>query len=172
MTNVCFVVICIACSLIFANSQSMSEHSQSSDLQADRVLVEKKARHMILFSKGKPIREYTIALGRSPEGPKIQEADCKTPEGNYFIESRDRKSRYHANLRISYPNSFDYRRSKELGVKPGGDIMIHGLRKGFGWVGRIHRLIDWTKGCIAVTNEEIEEILRLVPNGTPVEIRP
>jgi murein L,D-transpeptidase YafK len=150
----------------------MSEHSLSSDPQADRVVVEKKARRMILFAKGKAIKQYCIALGRSPEGPKTQEGDCKTPEGTYFIESRNSKSVYHAALRISYPNSFDIRRAKEFGVEPGGDIMIHGIRKGFGWIGRLHRFVDWTKGCIAVTNEEIEEILHLVPNGTPVEIRP
>ena len=172
MKNVCFVVICIACSLIFANSQAISEHSVSTNLQADRVLVEKKARRMILFAKGKAIKQYRIALGRSPEGPKTQKGDCKTPEGTYFIESRNSKSVYHANLRISYPNSSDIRRAKELGVEPGGDIMIHGIRKGFGWIGRLHRIVDWTRGCIAVTNEEIEEILRLVPNGTQVEIRP
>ena len=81
-------------------------------------------------------------------------------------------SDYHMSLRISYPNETDKKRAKELGVSPGGDIMIHGIKNGFSWIGSFHAEIDWTKGCIAVTDEEMDEIERLVPNGTRVEIRP
>ena len=112
------------------------------------------------------------ALGGSPVGPKERQRDNKTPEGTYTIESRNRHSDYHLSLRISYPNEKDKKRAKELGVSPGDDIMIHGIKNGLSWVGGFHTEIDWTEGCIAVTNKEMEEIARLVPNGTPVEIRP
>jgi murein L,D-transpeptidase YafK len=118
------------------------------------------------------IRTYKIALGGNPVGPKESQGDNKTPEGTYIIDSRNRNSGYHLSLRISYPNEKDKMRAKELGVSPGGDIMIHGIKNGLSWVGAYHAEVDWTKGCIAVTDEEMEEIDRLVPDGTIVEIRP
>lgn len=139
---------------------------------ADMVLIEKKKRRLTLISKGEAIKTYRIALGGSPVGPKERQRDNKTPEGTYTIESRNRHSDYHLSLRISYPNEKDKKRAKELGVSPGDDIMIHGIKNGLSWVGGFHTEIDWTEGCIAVTNKEMEEIARLVPNGTPVEIRP
>lgn len=138
----------------------------------DKVLIEKKKRRLVLISKGKEIKIYKIALGGNPVGPKEKEGDNKTPEGNYTIESRNRNSEYHLSLRISYPNEKDRIRARELGVPPGGNIMIHGIKNGLAWVGGFHTNIDWTEGCIAVTNKEMEEIARLVPNGTPVEIKP
>jgi tetratricopeptide (TPR) repeat protein len=139
---------------------------------ADRILIEKKQRRLTLFSKGEVLKTYRIALGGNPDGPKERQGDNKTPEGTYFIDSRNKDSRYHLSLHISYPNDKDKRRAKELGVSPGGDIMIHGLKNGFSWIGDYHTEVDWTKGCIAVTDEEIEEIGKVVPNGTVVEIRP
>jgi tetratricopeptide (TPR) repeat protein len=139
---------------------------------ADRVLIEKKARRLTLFSKGEAIKTYRIALGGNPVGPKERQGDNKTPEGTYTIESRNRNSDYHLSLRLSYPDEKDKRHAKALGVSPGGDIMIHGIKNGLSWVGGFHTGIDWTQGCIAVTNKEMEEIARLTPNGTPVEIRP
>lgn len=138
----------------------------------DKVLIEKKKRRLMLISKGEVIKTYKIALGGNQTGPKERQGDNKTPEGTYTIESRNRHSGYHLSLRISYPNENDKKRAKELGVSPGGDIMIHGIKNGFSWVGDFHSEIDWTEGCIAVTNQEMEEIARLVPNGTLVEIRP
>jgi len=139
---------------------------------ADKILIEKKDRRLTLISKGKVLQTYKIALGGNPNGPKERQGDNKTPEGTYVIDSRNKDSRYHLSLHVSYPNEKDKRRAKQLGVSPGGDIMIHGIKKGFSWVGDLHTEIDWTKGCIAVTDEEIEEIDKLVPNGTIVEIRP
>jgi tetratricopeptide (TPR) repeat protein len=139
---------------------------------ADKVLIEKKERRLTLLSKGDVIKTYKIALGGDPLGPKERQGDNKTPEGTYYIDSRNRNSEYHLSLRISYPNEKDKMRAKELGVSPGGDIMIHGIKNGLGWVGALHAGIDWTKGCIAVTDEEMEEIFKLVPIGTIVEIRP
>jgi len=139
---------------------------------ADKILIEKKERRLTLISKGKMLKTYKIALGGNPDGPKERQGDNKTPEGTYVIDSRNRDSRYHLSLHISYPNEKDKKRAKELGVSPGGDIMIHGIKNGFSWVGDFHAEVDWTKGCIAVTDKEIEEIDRLTPNGTIVEIRP
>ena len=139
---------------------------------ADKILIEKKERRLTLISKGKVLKTYKIALGGNPNGPKERQGDNKTPEGTYVIDSRNRDSRYHLSLHISYPNEKDKKRAKQLGVSPGGDIMIHGIKNGFSWVGDLHTGVDWTKGCIAVTDEEIEEIDKLVPNGTIVEIRP
>jgi murein L,D-transpeptidase YafK len=139
---------------------------------ADLVYIEKKARRLTLFSKGKPIRTYRVALGFAPVGKKTSDGDGKTPEGRYIIDRRKPNSRFHRALHISYPNVDDRRQAAARGVSPGGDIMIHGLMNGLGWIGMAHRARDWTLGCIAVTNEEIEEIWRLTPDGTPVEIVP
>ena len=138
----------------------------------DKILIEKKERRLTLISKNKVLRRYKIALGGNPNGPKERQGDNKTPEGTYIIDSKNKDSRYHLSLHISYPNEKDKKRAKHLGVSPGGDIMIHGLKNGFSWIGDFHIESDWTKGCIAVTNEEIEEIARLVPIGTIVEIEP
>jgi len=139
---------------------------------ADKILIEKKERRLTLLSNGKVLKTYPIALGGNPDGPKERQGDNKTPEGTYVIDSRNKDSRYHLSLHISYPNEKDKKRAKQLGVSPGGDIMIHGIKNGFSWVGDLHTEVDWTKGCIAVTDEEIEEIDKLAPNGTIVEIRP
>lgn len=138
----------------------------------DKILIEKEKRRMTLFLKGEVLKTYNIALGGDPIGPKERVGDNKTPEGIYTIDSRNRDSRYHLALRLSYPNERDRKRASELGVSPGGDIMIHGLRNGFSRVGDAHAEVDWTKGCIAVTDKEIEEIDKLAPNGTMVEIMP
>ncbi len=138
----------------------------------DRILIEKKERRLMLISKGEVLKTYKIALGGNPNGPKERQGDNKTPEGTYYIDSRNKDSRYHLSLHISYPNERDKKRARELGVPPGGNIMIHGLKNGFSQVGDAHTQVDWTKGCIAVTDEEIEEIAKVTPNGTVVEIRP
>ncbi|TSA00263.1 MAG: peptidase [Deltaproteobacteria bacterium] len=139
---------------------------------ADRILIEKNARRLMLISQGEVLKSYNIALGGNPIGPKERQGDNKTPEGTYVIDGRNKDSRFHLSLRISYPNERDKNRAKKLGVSPGGDIMIHGIKNGTPWVGDAHTEVDWTKGCIAVTDEEIEEISRLAPIGTVVEIRP
>ncbi|MCB2145399.1 MAG: L,D-transpeptidase family protein [Deltaproteobacteria bacterium] len=139
---------------------------------ADKVLIEKQSRRLTLISKGEVIKTYTIALGGNPVGPKEREGDNKTPEGIYFIDSRNGNSGFHLSLHISYPNELDKMRARERGVCTGGDIMIHGIKNGFSPVGASHAESDWTQGCIAVTNQEMEEIYKLVPNGTLVEITP
>lgn len=140
--------------------------------RVDSVLILKNAHQLELISAGKAIRSYKVALGQGGLAPKEREGDGRTPEGRYMIDRRNAASEYHLSLHISYPNDEDRRRAAKLGVPPGGDIMIHGLPNGKGWIGPAHRMYDWTLGCIAVTNQEIEEIWKLVPVGTPVEIRP
>jgi len=138
----------------------------------DRIRIEKSTRRLMLISQGEVLKSYKIALGGNPIGPKERQGDNKTPEGTYVIDARNRESRFHLSLHISYPNERDKKRAKELGVSPGGDIMIHGIKNGFSRVGDAHTGVDWTKGCIAVTDQEIDEIDKLAPNGTIVEIRP
>ncbi len=118
------------------------------------------------------VKSYKVALGKNPFGPKRQEGDNKTPEGLYMIDKHNSKSSFHLSLHISYPSAADRERALRDGVRPGGDIMIHGIKNGLGWIGPFHRLSDWTQGCIAVTNREIEEIYTLVSDGTPIELQP
>jgi len=139
---------------------------------ADKIVVNKSKRELLLFKGRTVIHSYRIALGRNPVGPKEFEGDGKTPEGSYKIAGKYAQSAYHMALRVSYPNTNDRERARRRGLSPGGDIMIHGLPNGFGAIGAAHRLKDWTEGCIAVTNAEIEEIWRLVANGTPIQINP
>ena len=127
---------------------------------------------MELLANGEVIRTYRVALGQGGLAPKEREGDARTPEGRYIIDSRNAASAYHKALHISYPNADDRRRAAKLGVLPGGAVMIHGLPNGKAWVGAGHRLYDWTLGCVAVTDQEIDEIWDMVPIGTPVEIRP
>jgi murein L,D-transpeptidase YafK len=141
-------------------------------LRADKVLVEKSARKLTLLQRDKPLKVYRVALGRTPTGHKEREGDGRTPEGAYRIDSRKSDSAFHRALHISYPSSWDVQAAHRNGHSPGGAIMIHGIHYGLGWLGSLHRLVDWTAGCIAVTNWEIEEIWRAVPDGTPIEIRP
>lgn len=139
---------------------------------ANRILVEKSKRTMTLFSDQRMLRTYSISLGPNPEGHKQQEGDGRTPEGIYWIDWRNPQSKYHLSLHISYPNAEDTQAAAVRGVSPGGDIMIHGLPNGVGVIGKVHLAKDWTAGCIAVTNAEIEEIWAAVPDGAEVEIRP
>jgi murein L,D-transpeptidase YafK len=135
-------------------------------LRADQIVVNKSRREMLLLRGNVILRQYRIALGRDPIGHKQCEGDGRTPEGCYTIDRRNPKSKYFLSLHISYPNSEDTARAQAAGVEPGGDIMVHGLKDGELRDG------DWTQGCIAVTNDEMEEIWGLVPDGTPIVIEP
>jgi murein L,D-transpeptidase YafK len=136
------------------------------------VLVLKAPRRMLLLRGDRVLRDYAIALGSSPAGPKRHRGDGRTPEGRYRIEGRVVESRFHRALRISYPNAADRAFARRAGLDPGGDVMIHGLPNGERWVGEAHRAYDWTNGCIAVTDDEMSELWELVDDGTPLEIRP
>jgi murein L,D-transpeptidase YafK len=140
--------------------------------KADHVVVLKKQRTLTLMNQGKVLKTYSVALGGEPVGPKEREGDHKTPEGTYVLDRRNAKSKFYRSIHISYPNEEDRARAQKLGVSPGGDIMVHGLPNGFGWLKSLHRERDWTDGCIAVTDEEMDEIWNAVPDGTPIEIKP
>jgi murein L,D-transpeptidase YafK len=141
-------------------------------IKADRVLIEKKAHRMTLLNHGVVVKTYRVCLGPNPVGPKEREGDGRTPEGIYTIDSRNANSKFHRSLHVSYPNAVDRARARRLGVSPGGEIMIHGLPNRWRALGAAIQLTDWTAGCIAVRDNEIEEIWSAVPNGTGVEIRP
>jgi murein L,D-transpeptidase YafK len=140
--------------------------------RATLVLVEKADRRLSLYRDDQLIKTYAVALGGNPIGTKERQGDSRTPEGRYTIDLRNDASRFHLSLRISYPDAADRTRAAAAGVSPGGDIFVHGLPNGYDWLGAAHRARDWTDGCIAVTNAEIEEIWSLVAIGTPIEIRP
>ena len=141
-------------------------------LHADRVVVLKKERTLELLRAGKVIKSYKVALGGDPLGPKTRQGDHKTPEGVYVLDSRNAHSQFHKSIHISYPNTRDRAAAQAKGFSPGGDVFVHGLPNGYGWIGASHPAPDWTDGCIAVTNEEIEEIWNALPDGTEIEIRP
>ena len=141
-------------------------------IQADKIVIIKSTRTMTLLTGDKVLKAYKVALGAVPVGPKRVEGDHKTPEGDYVIDAKNSHSQFHLSLRISYPSAADQERARSLGLRPGGAIMIHGLTRPFAYLGPLHRQTDWTDGCVAVTNAEIDEIWKLVPVGTKVEIRP
>ncbi len=148
------------------------EDKLPANTQINKLIVYKSNRQLLAYSNGQLFKTYKISLGRQPIGHKAFEGDKKTPEGLYFINDKNPNSGYYKNLGISYPNKDDIETAKRLGQPPGGDIKIHGLRNKTGFIGKFHRWHDWTLGCIAVTNEEIDELYRAVKIGTPIEIRP
>ena len=134
--------------------------------------VEKQKRQMSVYSDGKRLKTYSISLGGSPIGHKTQEGDSKTPEGEYFIDWVHPNSSYYKAMRISYPNANDKAQASGRGVSPGSDIMIHGMPNGFGWMYPWLSKIDWTAGCIAVSNTAIQEIALAITVGAKITIRP
>lgn len=138
----------------------------------DKILVVKHKRELTVFSKGEALKTYKVSLGGMPTGKKEFEGDKKTPEGIYTIDDKNPNSDYHLNLAVSYPNQADSIHAKELEKSPGGEIKIHGLPNGYGFIGKFQRFSDWTLGCIALTNSEIEELFYNVPIGIEIEIVP
>ena len=143
-------------------------------LKADLVIVLKEERRLVLMRGDKVLKVYRVALGRYPRGHKSREGDSKTPEGRYTIDYRldSDRSKFHRALHISYPNNRDRLRAAALGVNPGGGIMIHGLPTNWSAKDVGHPQLDWTQGCIALTNLEMDEIWKMVSDGTRIEIYP
>ncbi len=141
-------------------------------LRADKIVVYKSKRILELQQDGKILKTYRIALGLEPMGDKTYEGDYKTPEGKYFINGKNSKSAYYKNLGISYPNQRDRLEAKKSGKPTGGDVKIHGLRNDMAWLGKCHRFKDWTHGCVAVSNPEMEEIYQAVDLNTRIELLP
>ena len=136
----------------------------------DKVFVDKSERVLQLLSGDKVIKTYHIALGGSPVGHKQRQGDNRTPTGSYVLDYKNEKSKFYRSIHVSYPNATDKAQAKKLGVNPGGDIMIHGQRNGFGHLADINQQRDWTEGCIAVTDNEMDEIMAAVELGMPIEI--
>lgn len=152
------------------------QKQQPSEIKADidNILVEKNNRKMYLRHGENVVKEYKISLGRQPVGAKVKSGDNKTPEGTYYIVNHNPHSKFHLSLKISYPNQEQIRAAKEGNYSAGGDIMIHGFPNAApNFIFNIrHKTSDWTAGCIAVTDDEIEEIYKLVKDGTPITINP
>ena len=169
--NLLILVICALLLTVYFYAHN-NWRTLPSGTPIDRIVVEKSARKLSIFRDGKQIKTYRMALGRNPTGAKQEEGDMKTPEGIYKIDGRNAQSSFHLALHISYPSDADNTRAAMRGVSAGSDIMIHGIRNGLGWIGAFHRWKNWTAGCIALTDEEIEELWRVTPDGTTIEIRP
>jgi murein L,D-transpeptidase YafK len=138
--------------------------------QIDHILIDKSDRELVVFRDGRALRRYTVSLGFAPEGDKERQGDGRTPEGQFRIDRRNSASRFHLSLGIDYPQPDDVARAAAGGYSPGGDIFIHGQPRGV--TGRMRIARDWTEGCIAVTNATMDELWRVTPVGTTVEIRP
>jgi murein L,D-transpeptidase YafK len=158
--------------IIFSIYNLYPEEKLARGKTVDSLVILKSERKLVVYSQGQQLKTYSIALGKNPVGPKEFEGDGKTPEGSYLVTGKNPESGYHRNLGISYPDTEDIGRANRLKLSPGGDIKIHGLRNGLGFIGKFHRWFDWTNGCIAVTNEEIEELFMTVRIGAKIEIRP
>lgn len=137
----------------------------------DRILIDKSDRKLFAFERGRKVAEMDVALGREPVGDKRLEGDNRTPEGIYPVTELKYDSAYYRALRLGYPTPSQAAQAKQEGRDPGSDIMIHGIRNGFGWIGSLHGAVDWTRGCIAVTDGEMSWLFQSVADGTPVEIR-
>jgi murein L,D-transpeptidase YafK len=146
--------------------------SLPANAKVDLVVVTKSARRLDLYRGGSLLKSYSVSLGAHPLGPKQRQGDGKTPEGQYVLDNRNPKSTSHLALHISYPSPADRAAAKALGVDPGGQVMVHGIVNGLGWLGRLHLALDWTDGCVAVTNQEMDEIWRAVPTGTRIILKP
>ena len=179
----CAVALCaVAINAKISSINPSDSHSLNSALKGnaiDSLLVEKSARTLKVLAKDSTngtiyvAKTYHIALGGNPQGHKTQEGDSKTPEGEYLIDSKNPQSRFFLNLGISYPNSADLAQAKARGVSAGGDIKIHGLRNGIGFLGKVSYVAgDWSDGCIAVLNDEIKELYESGKVGTKIMILP
>lgn len=174
MRRIVLATLAVALPLLVAMGAPPAAHAaaHAALVKADRVLVLKAKRKLYLLRDGQVLRHYRVALGRTPRGAKAREGDGRTPEGVYRLDWRNPESQFYRSIHISYPDQDDLRRAAARGVAAGGDIMIHGLPTGLDGFEAMHGQRDWTEGCIAVTNEEIDEIWALVEDGTIIEIRP
>ena len=175
-SNWCSIAIVLGLAIFstsaIATTKNTANQPQTipSDVIIDKVFVDKSARTLQLLSDDKVIKSYHIALGGNPIGHKQQQGDQRTPVGSYTLDYKNEKSKFYRSIHVSYPNAADKARAKSRGVSPGGDIMIHGQKNGFGHLAAINQQRDWTDGCIAVTDNEMDEIMAAVEIGTPIEI--
>jgi murein L,D-transpeptidase YafK len=140
--------------------------------KADFVLVKKSERKLLLMRQGRAFKEFRIALGPKPRGPKIVKGDEHTPEGEYILDGKNEKSAFYKSIHISYPNAYDRERSRIVGRDPGGLIMIHGQPRQSKWPVEIAQSFNWTNGCLALTNDQMDVLWASVEVGTPIKILP
>jgi murein L,D-transpeptidase YafK len=140
--------------------------------KADSVLVVKSESKLCLMNENKVVKAYHATFGANPKGHKQQEGDERTPEGKYILDHKNEDSSFFKAIHISYPNDEDKKRAKQKGVSPGGQIMIHGQKNGFGWLSFLVQRFNWTDGCIALSNSDMDEVWDSVEVGTPIEIKP
>jgi murein L,D-transpeptidase YafK len=138
---------------------------------ADQILITKSAHSLMLLRNHQLLQTYKVALGKGGAARKSREGDHLTPEGEYIVDSRKPNSRFHKALHLSYPNEIDRKQAELAHLPPGGDIEIHGVQNGLGWIGPIEHWIDWTDGCIALSDSQMDEVWNAAPLGTRVEIR-
>lgn len=149
----------------------ISINTMAHPLMIDLVKIDKSSRKMFLIQEDKIVKQYNIALSSIPYGHKEQKGDKRTPEGSYTLDSINEQSNYYRAIHINYPNNTDIAQAKTRGVSPGGQIMIHGQKNGKSPYPSYKRKEDWTNGCIAISNQEIDEFLHLVKIGTPINIQ-
>jgi hypothetical protein len=164
--------VCCGLGIGLAVALLMKRPASTPTGQADLIVVNKQAHSLTLLRDGMVLRTYRVALGRGGPGQKTKAGDNRVPEGVYRIVGRNQRSSFYRALRIGYPTPAQLSEARRIGIDPGGDIMVHGIRNGLGWLGPLQQKVDWTKGCIAVTDSEMDEIWRSVADGTPIEIRP
>jgi len=143
-----------------------------SEQKADSVLVLKSESRLYLMREGKELASFKVVFGSNPDGHKQQQGDERTPEGHYILDYKNPNSKYYKSIHISYPNALDRENARKRGVRPGGDIMLHGQPNGYGGFSTIVQLFNWTNGCIALSNPEMDFVWDAVNPGTPIEIRP
>ena len=140
--------------------------------KADSVVLLKGERKLVLMRGDQVLRVIRVALGRYPKGRKLRQGDAKTPEGSYTLDYKLKESSFYRAIHISYPNTRDITYARARGVDPGGQIMIHGLPNRMSAARVGHPTLDWTQGCIAVTNREMDILWKMIDAGTPIEIHP
>jgi murein L,D-transpeptidase YafK len=166
------IAICLLIMLGATGYYFFPEKKLPVDKKISKLVVFKKERVMKVYSSEEVIKVYHISIGKNSVGDKISQGDKRTPEGSYIINDKNAGSGYHKNLGISYPNQADRSAAKSMNVDPGGDIKIHGLQNGLGFIGKFHRVMNWTAGCIALTDDEVDELYNQVEIGTPIIIMP
>jgi murein L,D-transpeptidase YafK len=142
------------------------------DEKADMVRVVKSEKRLYLLKENEVFASYPVKFGANPKGHKQEQGDERTPEGLYFLTYKNSNSAFYRSIHISYPNAADQEKARSLGVDPGGDVMIHGQANGWEWAGFLTQLVNWTDGCIALTNGNMDQVWNAIDSGTPIEILP
>lgn len=163
----------IACmSLVYCINKSNTPSAETNLNKIDGIKVVKHERQLYLLSNGSIVSHYPVVLGTNPIGHKQREGDGRTPEGSYVLDRKNKSSQFYRSIHLSYPNAQDIKYANENHVQPGSDIMLHGQRNGFGWLSSIMQRFDWTAGCIALSNEDLDKIWVQINEGTPIIIEP